>query len=124
MKTSTYLVVLVLAGCATPAELINSDRGNVYKSAQPPIKVAQCLARNADEQRAGIFVTPAPATWRESQDPGAYEMVYLGANGAAIAAARAIPAAEGSSFTIWIGHPHKGKDGVGAWLADRIAAGC
>jgi hypothetical protein len=96
-----YLIVLLVAGCAsvqTPAEIERQGPRLDATSARSVREAAACVHRNAEEYRFGVGGVGggAPATMREGRTPGTVEITMHN-----IAFARIEPRGAGSAITVW-----------------------
>ena len=118
MRTAHLVALVLLAGCAyTPAELQALKPTVTFESAQPPLKVAQCLGRNAEESKDPFGEARFQARWREAEKPGALEVIITGGH-FTFAVAQVAPTANGSHATIWQSPP------LVVDLAEIMARGC
>jgi hypothetical protein len=99
--TAAGLLMLLLAGCSTPGDLMKSKSANSYESRQAPRAVANCMARN-QIQTGGIppGIVDAPG--------GSVEFTIADRSGYAITQFHAIisPTVAGSSIKAWTASPY------------------
>lgn len=91
MKRLTVCAVALLAGCATPGELIQTGEKSEHRLARAPELATACMVRNLEQRydRSGMMVRPL--------DGGGSELVV-----GAMLVAHAMPNAGGSRVTVWL----------------------
>jgi hypothetical protein len=99
MKTlTTITAVLLMAGCATPQEFMQSPPDATLQHKLPPEAAALCMTRNLEK------LSPALISDRRPGVTGGVELIAR-ISDTIFAIAQLQPAGAGSSSTIWMGTP-------------------
>ena len=115
MKTAAAIsLAIVLAGCATPAELRRDGVRTDYTLRLPPAQAARCMVRNAEE-----FWGALHATVRDSDTSSVFE-VQVRANEQLAAIAEITAKGKGAITTIWNSRIMLFAQG----LPDAMVGGC
>lgn len=83
--------LVVMAGCATTGELLETGDKSEHTLNRPPALVTACMARNLEKERSEAVPQVLPL------DDGGSELVVR-----TMLVARARPATTGSQVTIWL----------------------
>jgi hypothetical protein len=93
------MIVLMLAGCATPADLREAGPPIEWKSAKPADETAGCIASNADEFRSLGFAVGSASV--RPLGKGAFDVHYHMGGEDLIFTARVEPGPIGSTVRLW-----------------------